>query len=173
MADDYTPTTDEVRSGYGRDDAVRPVTSRRLHVQFDRWLAAHDAELLARVQPSREEVAYAIASKLWDEDTGDVEPWHDLTATEQENVVENYDAWRAADAVLALLPGRTEAEVRAAERERVISLLIGPSAFLDASVRAFKTGWHQADAEGRSGERVASGLRHVVEERIEKGAHRG
>jgi len=146
MADENSPTGDaELMQTQAwicpacHDDHTRPY-----------WLAAHDAELLARVQPRREEVATAIRDAL-----NEYGPNRD-------------DHYRAAEFVLALLPGRTEAEVRADERERVISLLIGPSANLDASVRAFKTGWHQADMEGRSGERVASGLRHVIEERIEK-----
>ena len=74
MAEDYTPTTEHVRvtfgyHGYRRtDEAVRPTVSGRL-AEFDRWLAAHDAETLraerARIaanieaaRPVREHVGY-------------------------------------------------------------------------------------------------------------------
>lgn len=69
--------------------------------------------ITARVKPSREELAYAIAARHWDRDSGDADAWSDLTSGEQEAVIENYLAWDAADAVLALLPGKSEAEVKA------------------------------------------------------------
>lgn len=73
-----------------------------------------------------------------------------------------------AEAVLALLPGRTEAEVKAEARNEFVARIIAADASLEASVRAFKAGWHQADLEGREGERVAHGLRNVIAERIER-----
>ena len=60
MAEDYTPTTGQVRvtfgyHGYRRtDEAERPTVSGRL-AEFDRWLAAHDAETL-RAERARIEV---------------------------------------------------------------------------------------------------------------------
>lgn len=40
---DYTPTTDEIRTGYAAiGDAIIPEHEE----EFDRWLAAHDAEVL-------------------------------------------------------------------------------------------------------------------------------
>lgn len=78
------------------------------------------------------------------------------------------DCWKSklpADALAA-----RDAGVRRAERNRIVSLLIGPAAHLADSVRAFKAGWHDADMRGRTGDRVASGLRNVVQDRIESEA---
>jgi hypothetical protein len=46
---DYTPTTDEVRDWYGDDvtDADRAWELAK-RAEFDRWLAAHDKEVLDR-----------------------------------------------------------------------------------------------------------------------------
>lgn len=52
MADEYTPTTDEVRSMFtvGISDPTnpKPVPARRALHEFDRWLAAHDREVKAK-----------------------------------------------------------------------------------------------------------------------------
>lgn len=53
----------------------------------------------------RDEIARAIAAHQWNLDAGEVEPWDSLDAREQENVIENYDARRSADAVIAHLLG--------------------------------------------------------------------
>ena len=59
MSDDYTPTTEEVRADY-----VRGARSDGTHAQFvkwqkgfDRWLAAHDAEVLAAAGVTQPEPA--------------------------------------------------------------------------------------------------------------------
>lgn len=51
---DYTPTTEEVREDYalGRNEVVGAGWYDQHRAEFDRWLAAHDAE---------------VASKAWDE----------------------------------------------------------------------------------------------------------
>lgn len=49
MSDKYTPTTEEVRRKYARgmrSDGT-PVLFVKWQKEFDRWLAAHDAEVLA------------------------------------------------------------------------------------------------------------------------------
>ena len=46
-ADDYTPTTEDIRAIYVIDGSRLTQESRRKY--FDRWLAAHDAELLAEL----------------------------------------------------------------------------------------------------------------------------
>ena len=72
---DYTPTTEQVRDGYRYDPVAEyygPITPH--HVingrAFDRWLAAHDAEVAAT---TLRDVATALASSfhpsLSDEDT--------------------------------------------------------------------------------------------------------
>ena len=55
--DEYTPTTALVRDGYSPDDAavraqyidgrawISAISETRLALEFDRWLAAHDAEI--------------------------------------------------------------------------------------------------------------------------------
>jgi len=91
---------------YSRDEARQDWT---------KWLAAHDAELLARVQPSREEVARALCD-YDDAAAGWASRWED-TQPPMGQVRDSY--LEAADVFLALLPGRGEAEVRADERERV------------------------------------------------------
>ena len=68
--------------------------------------ALSDAGLLARLLPTREEIAMAIAARHWDRESGDVEVWHDLTRGEREAVAENYLTWDSADAVLSLLKGQ-------------------------------------------------------------------
>lgn len=55
MIDPYTPTTEEVRTGYSDDGMF---TEKR-EGMFDRWLAQHDAEL--RQQVAREIRAEARA----------------------------------------------------------------------------------------------------------------
>lgn len=63
-----------------------------------------------------------------------------------------FDRWLAAhDAEVA-----RQAEARGAER--FIAELIGPDVNLERSVKAFKTAWHQADINGRQGNRTAEGL---------------
>lgn len=49
----YTPTTDEVRASYAVDGIGAPSLANS-H-RFDRWLAAHDAEV--RAQARREAIA--------------------------------------------------------------------------------------------------------------------
>lgn len=52
---DYTPTTEQVRSAYWHGTVDRDVVGRgteardRFDSEFDRWLAAHDAEVRAEV----------------------------------------------------------------------------------------------------------------------------
>ena len=62
---DYTPDTDEVRSGYQWDNEYRGP-------EFDRWLAAHDAEVAAR---TLDEAGEAFATGEWADAflAGDVE----------------------------------------------------------------------------------------------------
>lgn len=95
--------------------------------------------------------AWAVRDRL--EKRGDVD------LEELDNMVER-SIRKAKDILTAALPHL---------REQIISDLIGPEASLTASVRAFKTGWHQADMEGRVGERTADGLRNVVNARIVRG----
>lgn len=50
VAEDYTPTTEQVRSAYAEDPVAEyhdPVNYSPRHAEraFDRWLAAHDAEV--------------------------------------------------------------------------------------------------------------------------------
>lgn len=103
----YTPTTDEVRDAYAIGAAGQAEYSGNgipddEDGEFDRWLAAHDAETLARVQPSREEVVSILIRFC-------VETYHPdygvgLFTTCSPEIT---------DAILALLPGRTEADVKA------------------------------------------------------------
>lgn len=57
MADDYTPTTEEVREQYTREEPPRIGTVAERRAEFDRWLAAHDAQVRA---DERERIASAI-----------------------------------------------------------------------------------------------------------------
>lgn len=46
---DYTPTTDQVKYRYQLDVGNSPISGRSFDeagLEFDRWLAAHDAEVL-------------------------------------------------------------------------------------------------------------------------------
>jgi hypothetical protein len=56
MIEEWTPTTEQVRDGYAIDPEAEhhdpigyPQWERYARRAFDRWLAAHDAELLERV----------------------------------------------------------------------------------------------------------------------------
>lgn len=62
---DYTPTTEQVRNAYVRGMRDTFIASAGEHrEEFDRWVAAHDAEARNSVQPpSREQIAEAI----WDD----------------------------------------------------------------------------------------------------------
>jgi len=44
---EYTPTTEEVRNGFSRSRQMPQFQSPALQSDFDRWLAAHDAEVRA------------------------------------------------------------------------------------------------------------------------------
>lgn len=67
MADEYTPTTGQVRNRYAsgrrildaRDACLTPVGE--LDAEFDRWLAAHDAEIR---RDEREKVARELREAL-------------------------------------------------------------------------------------------------------------
>jgi len=48
---DHTPSTDEVRAEFVTNKAIRMPTTWRGADEFDRWLAAHDAEGRASVAP--------------------------------------------------------------------------------------------------------------------------
>lgn len=59
---DYTPTTEEIRVIYigTREEFVKPWQSNR-PAEFDRWLAAHDAEVRASVVAEEPEWEYRIS----------------------------------------------------------------------------------------------------------------
>lgn len=76
-------------------------------IAYEDYERLHDAVSMI-VLPER-----ATAAHRWDLDTCEVETWDELTADEQENVIEDCMARDSAEAVLALLPGRSEAEVKA------------------------------------------------------------
>ena len=95
---DYTPTTDEVREVWQYDqqevdmEGWVTVSFDEAGQSFDRWLTAHDAEVVehtthARPLPTRDEIARAIYDALSGK-YGDFNMPHD-----------------AADAVLSLLKG--------------------------------------------------------------------
>lgn len=93
MTDDTdreTLTTEQVRRMIG----VAPVEGLRdWKVEFDRWLAAYTAQQVARVQPTRDEIAGAVSSSR--------EQWGE-------------SSHRIADAILALLSSTpTVAQVQA------------------------------------------------------------
>lgn len=49
MSDEYTPTTDEVRSSFGNDFVLDETTTTADALpMFDRWLAEHDREVAAK-----------------------------------------------------------------------------------------------------------------------------
>ena len=63
---DWTPTTEQVRDGYRYDaeyEYHNPLSTEhvRLGRAFDRWLAAHDAQVRAE---ERERIAQAIVDEL-------------------------------------------------------------------------------------------------------------
>ena len=60
MADEHTPTTEDVRLVYGSDRDGWP-DGRRLEA-FSRWLAAHDAETAARAWDEGYTAGYVDAS---------------------------------------------------------------------------------------------------------------
>lgn len=53
MADEYTPTTEQVREFWASDGQHQPAAKSfrplESEAEFDRWLAAHDADLTARL----------------------------------------------------------------------------------------------------------------------------
>lgn len=66
MADDYTPTTEQVRDGYAKDPLAEynnPLVDHAHYgrLAFDRWLAAHDVEVAEKARADeRERIAAAI-----------------------------------------------------------------------------------------------------------------
>ncbi|WP_308491048.1 hypothetical protein [Microbacterium terrisoli] len=78
MIEEWTPTTEQVRDGYAIDPEAEhhdpigyPQWERYARRAFDRWLAAHDAELLERVadeyaaQPEQERVYFSKIIRNW------------------------------------------------------------------------------------------------------------
>ena len=59
----YTPTTEEVREDYalGRNEVVGAGWYDQHRAEFDRWLAAHDAEVLAAAGVTQPEPEYEYA----------------------------------------------------------------------------------------------------------------
>lgn len=50
MADEYTPTTDEVREVWVQEQDITHGEGADFHAaEFDRWLAAHEAEVRERI----------------------------------------------------------------------------------------------------------------------------
>lgn len=84
MSDDYTPTTEEVRRGFGEaftgDGSIvdQDAVAAENRAEFDRWLAAHDAEVRAegveweyrRVRPDGRPVYGPIFDLMPDLDYG-------------------------------------------------------------------------------------------------------
>ena len=60
----YTPTTEDVRDFLRQQAAVGFIADERVE-QFDRWLAAHDAEVYQR---GREDAADAVEATLFRDD---------------------------------------------------------------------------------------------------------
>lgn len=87
MADDYTPTTEDVRNVYCREygsdlGSANASWYAMAGDRFDRWLAAHDAALLAerdRYKAVIEKVRAAVAGHL-DEPGGPLRAVHDILA---------------------------------------------------------------------------------------------
>lgn len=60
MVDEYTPTTEEVRTDYVMAYADAQSSQLEAQIAFDRWLAAHDAE-------TRRQAAREWADRIYDE----------------------------------------------------------------------------------------------------------
>lgn len=81
---DYTPTTGEVRGRHNANAILDSRTWRMADAEFDRWLAAHDAEVRASVVTEEPEWEYGTALRtpqgaLWDfefEGTREAAEWH-------------------------------------------------------------------------------------------------
>lgn len=58
---DYTPTTDEVRKAYVHANADTELQIDKWETVFDRWLAAHDAEVRA---DEREQAAKRVHHRM-------------------------------------------------------------------------------------------------------------
>lgn len=78
----------------------------------------------------REALIDAIAARHWDQDSGEVEDWRELTQAEKENVIDNYLCPRVADAVIAHLDADTTDET---EWEYARGLLVGSKMLLVGS----------------------------------------
>ncbi|PZE23872.1 hypothetical protein [Curtobacterium sp. MCBD17_028] len=62
---EYTPTTEQVRENYYASPGVIEWEASRA-AAFDRWLAAHEAEVRASVQvPTREQIDTAVGAVLF------------------------------------------------------------------------------------------------------------
>ena len=55
---DYTPTTEEVRGRHNANAVLDQRTWRMADAEFNRWLAAHDAEVLAAAGVTQPEPEY-------------------------------------------------------------------------------------------------------------------
>ena len=77
---DQTPTTAQIRTGYASVAYTHEGADLRL-VEFDRWLAAHDAEVRAGVVAEEPEWEYGVALAGGDPD-GYIYRWPTLEAAE-------------------------------------------------------------------------------------------
>ena len=87
MADEYTPTTEDVRLVFGSDSAGMLLDDRV--AAFERWLAGHDAEV-------REQALAPIRAALAKHPTCDVHPDGDYPSCGWKRAVA--DVQRALDA---------------------------------------------------------------------------
>lgn len=60
MADDYTPTTEVVRGRHNANATLDSRTWRMADAEFDRWLAAHDAEKRAEWEGEQGETEWGM-----------------------------------------------------------------------------------------------------------------
>lgn len=93
---DYTPTTQEVRNAWWRDQC--PANDLDFddvyNAAFDRWLAAHDAEVRQQGEPSDAQVEAGCAAFY--EDARGLTSWTRLVSAEPDLADRYRDGIRAA-----------------------------------------------------------------------------
>lgn len=63
MADEYTPTTEQVRNDFAT--RMAPVRDDARRAAFDRWLAAHDRDTAARAWDEGAKAAWESSGEGW------------------------------------------------------------------------------------------------------------
>lgn len=138
-------------------DLVPVPLAPRIRCAFEAGAAWEARRHPEPVKPNRAAALHAAGRRWWDLNTGATDPWDSLTDDERANVIENEGIGPLVDAVLAVSPGRTEAEVlrEAAQDAHHLGTVAGSG----VKVGALAAAWLSGRADLAEREQIGGGDR--------------